>query len=453
MTIPTTERELLDAIRDLQEEAAGEPFDDEQKARWNALNERADEFRARRERLAELAGRGSVEAETEFRPGRPQPVPRHLQSARSEALRAIERADLSDEAARAAEDLVDRDIGGPAGGFDARYLAAVGNEHYARAFGKVLADPTTAHLRMTGEELEALHGANRAMEERALAEGVTTTGGFAAPIEIDPTIRLTSSGALNPIRGVATVRSMTTHEVRLVTSAGVTASFAAEATEVGDDSPTLAQPILYAEKAHSFVPFSIEVGQDWTSLQQELARVIADARDVLESSKFLTGLGHGSNEPQGLLVGGTAVVTTASTATYAVADVYSLLQAVPARFQSNTSWLSSPTILDKTYRLTPAGSTTEPHVMASRGDGVLGRRTAEWSDMTTATTSGSTIVAAGDFAAGFVIGDRVGLTVELVPHLFATANNRPTSQRGLYAYWRTGSIVAVPQAIRCLKVL
>jgi hypothetical protein len=37
---------------------------------------------------------------------------------------------------------------------------------------------------------------------------------------------------------------------------------------------------------------------------------------------------------------------------------------------------------------------------------------------------------AGNFDRYHII-DRVGMTVELVPHLFATGNNRPSGQRGL----------------------
>jgi HK97 family phage major capsid protein len=452
---PRDERELLEAIQELDAQAAGQPFTEAQKQRWNQLNAALDEHRIRRQRLRDLVRRGSTEAEPEdVSKSRPAPVPRHLQAARSDALRAIDTNTnvLTDKAARALEEFVERDVTGPAGGVDSRYIAAVGDPAYARAFGKMLASPQTAHLQMTSDEQAALHTANRAHAERSLAEGTGSTGGFAVPIGLDPTIRLSSDGALNPIRELATVRQMTTAELRLVTSAGVTAAFSAELEDVADGTPELAQPVLYAEKAHAFVPFSIEVGEDWASLQQEMARLIADARDVLESSKFLTGLGHASSEPQGLLVGGTVTITTASTAVYAVADVYNLLQAVPPRFQPNTSWVSSPTMLDKTYRLTPSGSTSEPQLMASRGDGVLGRPTREWSDMATAVNSGSTIVAVGDFAAGFQIGDRVGMTIELIPHLFSTVTFRPRGERGLYAHWRVGAVVAVPQAIRTLVV-
>ena len=57
----------------------------------------------------------------------------------------------------------------------------------------------------------------------------------------------------------------------------------------------------------------------------------------------------------------------------------------------------------------------------------------------------------GDFS-HFLIVDRVGLNVEVIPHLFHTANNRPSGQRSLYAYWRNTSDVLAWQAFRTLKV-
>lgn len=37
--------------------------------------------------------------------------------------------------------------------------------------------------------------------------------------------------------------------------------------------------------------------------------------------------------------------------------------------------------------------------------------------------------------------ERIGLSIELIPHLFDTTNNRPTGQRGFYAYWDSGKVV------------
>jgi HK97 family phage major capsid protein len=114
----------------------------------------------------------------------------------------------------------------------------------------------------------------------------------------DPSIILSSSGVLNPVRSVARVESISTMEWKGVSSDSVTATYAAEATEVGDNSPTLAQPVVKAEKGQAFLPFSIELGQDWSSLSAELGPLFADARDVLDATMFLTG--SGTNQPFGV---------------------------------------------------------------------------------------------------------------------------------------------------------
>jgi hypothetical protein len=48
---------------------------------------------------------------------------------------------------------------------------------------------------------------------------------------------LSSSGVLNPIRQLATVRTMSTRELRLVTSDGVTAQYQAEAPKRSTTRP------------------------------------------------------------------------------------------------------------------------------------------------------------------------------------------------------------------------
>ena len=157
--------------------------------------------------------------------------------------------------------------------------------------------------------------------ERALTVGAGT---IPMPATIDPTINLTSDGALNPLRQLATVTQITTSEWHGVTSAGTTAVFAAEATEVADQTPTLVAPMIKAEKAQSWIEFSIEAGMDQPALAAELQKLLADQKDVLEATMFVTG--NGTNQPEGIstnLAAG-SVVTTASTASFAVADLYTL---------------------------------------------------------------------------------------------------------------------------------
>ena len=92
-------------------------------------------------------------------------------------------------------------------------------------------------------------------------------------------------------------------------------------------------------------------------------------------------------------------MTTSGTATLAVGDVYNLKNALGPRWQPRASWLASPTYADKLRRLVGPGNTTERQIF---DDGppatVLRRPIYESSGMTTAVSSGSSVIAYGDFA-------------------------------------------------------
>lgn len=375
---------------------------------------------------------------------------------RDAALRTLERhldqGQLTTEAVDRVDELVrDRD---PMG-VDAAYVTAAGSEEYDQAFGKMLRYGDGAVLRMTREEQDAVQVVNRAEQMRAaLAVGAGGTGGFAIPISIDPSINLASNGVINPIRQLADVRTMSTRELRLVASDGVVAQYQLEGAEAIDNSPTLVQPTLVANRATSFIPFSFEVDQDWLTVRQELATLIADAKDTLEATKFLVG--SGTNEPQGILTGLTTTqrVQTTGAGAIAVGDVYALKASLgQTRFSGGAEWLINPSRLDSVYRLTPSGSTTEPQLMDARTGQLLGRPTYEMSTMATATTTTTKWAVYGDIRAGYVIGDRLGLSLEIIPHLFGATNRYPTGQRGAYAIWRNDGRVKVPNALRYGEVL
>jgi HK97 family phage major capsid protein len=209
------------------------------------------------------------------------------------------------------------------------------------------------------------------------------------------------------------------------------------------------------------VPFSFEVDQDWSSVAAELARLIADAKDVLEATKFLLGAGSGSSEPVGILTIGTtgALTTTQRVQTtgagaIAIGDVYALKQAMgQTRYAATATWAFNPTRLDAVYRLTPSGSTTEPQIMTDRNGPLLGRPTAEWSTMATGNATTNKWALYGDFKQGYVIGDRLGMSLEIIPHLFGATNRYPTGQRGAYAIWRNDGKCKVLNALRYGEVL
>jgi HK97 family phage major capsid protein len=369
--------------------------------------------------------------------------------ARDQALRTIER--YAPEQSSDSADRIDHLVreGDPLG-VGARYIAAVGSPHYASAFAKMLKDPTTGHLRFSPEEVEAVRKATSAEFERAF---ITTTTGVPVPYQLDPSIMISGSGSLNPLRRIARVEVVTEGTWKGATSAEVTAAYQAEATEVVDATPAMTQPSIVAQRGTAFIPFSFEVGQDWNTIVNELGRLLADGRDILDTTKMLTGTG--TNEPGGLLnIGGTGGLTTtqrvlsAGAGAVAIADIYSLKQALPARFMANATFTFNPTRLDGVYRLVAAGSTTEPQIMPGGRDGpLLGKAVEEWSSMVATVTTGSRWAIYGSFE-NFLITDRLGFSVELIPHLFGATNRFPTGQRGLLGLWRSGSGVTVANAFR-----
>jgi HK97 family phage major capsid protein len=392
-------------------------------------------------------------------PSQGQSRPDSVREARDAGLRTLERyvdsGELRPDAAEHLDALITRR---DPTGLDARYLAAVGDPNYNLAFGKLLADPVQGHLRFSPEEVEAVRAVAAVEAQRALGTTTGAAGAFAIPFTLDPSVILSSNGALNPIREVARTFTIATKEWKGVSSDGVTAAYVAEATEATDASPTLAQPTITTAQGRAFVPFSIEIGMDWGAIQEELVRLISDARDVVDATQFLTG--NGSNAPVGLLaIGTTGSLTTSQrvqtdvAATLDIDDVWDLKgNLANSRFFSNSRFAGNPGMLDRIYRFTPAGSTTEPQAMPTRDGALCGRPTIEWSTMVNTTTTGSRVLVVGDFQ-NYLVADRLGMTVELIPHLFGATNRFPTGQRGLYAYWRTGTVVAVPNAFRYLEVL
>lgn len=363
---------------------------------------------------------------------------------RSRALTALERVDLSDQARERVAGLVERvDL---VDGRLARHVVCTGRPAYRTGWLKLVSGQAWA---VTAEEQQAI------AEARA-ASLTPSAGGYAVPFTLDPTFVLTSGGAANPFRRIARVVTTVTDDWNGVTSAGVTASWDAEGVEVSDDAPTLAQPSIPVHKAAAFVPFSIEIGQDWPAMEADLREAFADAKDRLEGQAFAVGTGSG--QPTGvvtaLVAASSPVIASATTDTFAVADVYATLEKCPPRHRSSGSWVANLGILNRIRQFGTAnnysGFTVD--LTAAGVPQLLGRPVYESSDMdgTITASADNYVLVYGDFSR-YVIVDRVGMSVELVPHLFGT-NRRPTGQRGLYAYWRTGAGVIDPGAFAVLNV-
>ena len=362
---------------------------------------------------------------------------------RGRALSAVEAMSGDDSARSAAVDTLEK-FDDPRGSIALRFLAT-GSDDYRSAFGKLL----------TGRSF-ALTPAEQVAVERAA--GLTdASGGYAIPFLLDPTVMLTNSGTNNPFRAISRIVRGTSDKWQGVTSAGVTASWDGEAAEVSDDAPTLAQPSIEAFKAQAFVPFSIEVGQDWPNMEGDITELMVDAKERLDAAAFATG--SGPNQPVGIVTAlvassPTVITTSITTDTFAVADVYALFEALGARSRSKSTWAANLSILNKIRQFATANN-YHGFTVDMTADGIpslLGRPVVESSSMDGTYGTGDNYNPALGASSTYAIYERIGMTVEYVPHLFATGNNRPSGQRGIYAYWRVGADSVNDNAFRILNV-
>lgn len=334
-----------------------------------------------------------------------------------------------------------------------RWVETTGNPAYLRAFASLVADPVRGHLLWDEEERQAFVAVQNYQAEQRAMSLTDANGGYMVPMTLDPMINLTGSGATTSIRQIARVVTTATDSWTGVTSAGATAEWLAEATEAADGAPVLDDEPIPVHKGSCWVPFSYEVGMDAVDFATEISRVMIDAIEVQEAAAFTTG--SGSGQPTGFvtaLAGTSSEVNAAADDTFAVADVFTLQAALPARFQVKASWQSSLPVVNLMRRFETAnGAMQFPELADGR---LLNRPLYENSAMdSTVTTTGAVsnyILAYGDWSK-FVIVDRIGTTIDLVPVLFG-ANGRPTGQRGFHAWYRTGSDVIVSNAFRLLDV-
>lgn len=362
---------------------------------------------------------------------------------RGQARTAIERMDGDDAAKEAATATLDR-AKAAAGEVGLRYLLT-GSDTYASAFTKLIGNRGHA---LTADESTAI--------DRA-ASLTDSAGGYAVPFLVDPTIVLTGSGSANPFRSISRVVQGVSDTWNGINSGGVTAQWTGgEAQEVTDGSPTLTQPSIPAHKADCFVPFSIEIGQDWASIEADLRDAMIEAKDDLEATAFATG--SGTNRPTGIVTAlvassPTVLVTSIAGDTFAKADVYAVQAALGAKYRSRAQWVAN--LL--TQNLIRAFGTTDDaftiNMNAEKLMVLLGQAIHESTAMDGVISAGAEnyMLAYGDWS-NYVIYDRIGMSVELVPHLFGTGNNRPTGQRGFYAHWRVGADCRNDNAFRLLNV-
>ena len=429
----------LDDITAEQDAALGTLLDDQR----SAVAER-DRLEARDAAVAE------IRAKAAFTPGvaptfvrkAEQPAPTEVRSltrteARDAAMRILDTADsdlVSDGNKSHLETMVRSRSVNVDGDAIARRILLTENEHYRSAFAKGV---TQAQPAFTSEEAKALS------EFRAASIGTDSAGGFGVPVLIDPTILITSGAADVPVLRVARIETITNDEWRGVSSAAAAWSWDGEAGEVSDDMTTLAQPNVVAHKAQAFIPYSIEVGQDYPNFAAEMSRLLDQGYIDLMASATITG--SGSSAPFGIFTALDAntnveVVVTTDGAFGAV-DIDKVWAALPERYRRNAVWLMNVDV-ENEIRAFGSGTATSRFTVDQTREGIslLNGKPVLLSDSAptfTGTTGASNILVVGDFS-NYLVAQRAGMNIELVPHLLGS-NRRPSGQRGWYAWARVGA--------------
>jgi HK97 family phage major capsid protein len=354
---------------------------------------------------------------------------------RSAALKVLEdehrdqAVPVSDEAAAQVEKLIKTRSMNLDGDVVARRLLVTESEAYRSAFGKAM---TSAQPAWTQEE------ANAISQFRAAEQSLTSaSGGYGVPVLIDPTVILTSGAEAAPILSVARIENITTNIWKGVSSAGVAFAGEAENDPIAAQQATFAQPSVTPEKTAAFIPYSFEIAGDYPNFAGEMASLIEQAYvDFLAEETAVGSAGVVGVFTAIDLTAGSEVNPTTDGA-LGPEDALVVWKALPERYRARSTWVMNVSV-ESQLRTGADGYGTRD--LSSDGIGpLLGKRVllSDYAPAFTGTTGASNLAILGDFSR-YVVAQRVGMNVELIPHVF-DGNGVPKGQRGWLAWARVGA--------------
>lgn len=438
--------------RQIHTDAGENALTDDQQSAWDGLDAEESELRSALTDIQASEDRAARVAESRARWGAVQFS--NTSEQRGVAPVGATRSQLVSIATRSVDGLIDgtesqrhfvRTFSRHAGNEQwARQIIARSHPDYLSAFSKL----------MTGRDMFLTDDEKRA----AFAVGTNTAGGFMVPTHLDPTLIMTNSGTSNMIRGISRVVTLTdgANVWNGVSTAGATASWDAELTEVSDDTPPVARVSIPLHSAKTLLQASIEAFEDISGLSQDAVTILNDARDRLEGAAH--AIGSGSGQPTGIftaLDANTNVeIISTTAATIGLVDLHNVYRSVPVRWRGRASWLMNPLYSLAIKSLgTALSASYSGDITQGVAPNLLGRPWLESDDApsTQTTTSNDNELAFGDFS-NFVIVDKPGsAAIEFIPHMFNTSNNLPDGRRAWYMHWRNGSDSVNDLAFRLLQ--
>jgi len=325
----------------------------------------------------------------------------------------------------------------------ANLIIATSSPTYQRAFVK---RATGAADSMTPAERAAI---------ATVGSGNLAAGGYMVPVILDPAVIPTSDGALNPLRQISRVETLTGagNTWNGVTSAGITLTRGpAEGSAISENTITFGQPTVTVQPVKGEVKFSVEAPEDQPRLLGELATVIQDARDMEEADSFVNGVGT-TVYPEGVVYGLAATSDVGTTGDgFDLADVTRLIGRLPDRFEPRARFLAHRSFYGAYEDLQAAlGGTSVADLAAGQQPRLKGYPRHNTSAMDSDyTITGNEVLLFGDFS-NFLIVDKVGLAIQDAGFV-RDGNGALTGQRALFIHYRNSSVILVDNAFRLLKI-
>lgn len=293
---------------------------------------------------------------------------------------------------------------------------------------------------------------NMAPEEvKALTVGTAATAGNLAPAEyVNELIKVISE--ISPVRSVARVRQTSNKEIEVPSK---TATFAAAWTAEGGSRTettgyTTSLNTIPTHELYALVDISGALLEDSVfDLEAEMNTEFAEQFAKAEGAAFLTG--NGTNKPTGILDGTTVASTTAAAAAaIATDDLMDLVHGLQSEYARNAAFMLNRTTLGEIRKLK---DTAGQYIFQTGFSGqsglpntILGHAYVEAVDMADIAASAKPVVF-GDYRRGYMIVDRVALSVLRDPYSQAsTGNVRYIARR------RVGGEVVLAEAMRALKM-
>lgn len=287
------------------------------------------------------------------------------------------------------------------------------------------------------------------MELKALTVGTAATAGNLAPAEyVEELVKVITE--ISPVRSVARIRQTSNKEIEVPSK---TATFAAAWTaETGTRSETTGYTTslntIPTHELYALVDISSALLEDSVfDLEAEMNTEFAEQFAKAEGTAFISG--NGTNKPTGITNGTTVASTTAAAAAaIATDDLMDLVHDLKSEYARSASFMMNRSTLGAVRKLK---DTAGQYIFQTGFSGqsglpntILGHSYVEAPDVADIAASAKSVIF-GDFRRGYMIVDRVALSVLRDPYSQASSGNvRYIARR------RVGGEVVLAEAMRVL---